>query len=198
MGAIRSQDVSGTQEAILDAAEATFARLGYEGATFSDICTAAGVSRGLPSYLFGSKEGLYKQVVQRAAQHLRDAMIEPLRACAETATASEGLSLMVGTYVDYLGAHPRIVRLLQWEMLSEPSESRPFAPSSVLFSEILNILRKMLAKNRRRDVNARALLGSVVALCFFPSMVGARIEGLGKFSLGERKRHIISLVTRGL
>lgn len=60
------RDLTTTKEAILDAAEAAFAEQGYHGASLQQIATAAGVSRGMPSYAFGSKDGLYQAVMERA------------------------------------------------------------------------------------------------------------------------------------
>lgn len=189
---------SASERLILDAGEAVFAQKGYDGATFSDICREAGVSRGLPSYLFGSKGALYREVVARAALRLRAKMIEPLRACASSATSEQAVAVMVETYIDYLEANPHIVRLLQWEMLSDPTEQRPFAPSSALFAEILEILVAIFAKEGRYADVARAVLGSVVALCFLPAMVGARIAGLGEISPAQRKAYVIRLIRASL
>ncbi|MFY9665078.1 MAG: TetR/AcrR family transcriptional regulator [Candidatus Cybelea sp.] len=183
---------------ILKAAEAVFAQKGYDAATFTDICREAGVSRGLPSYLFGSKEALYREVVGRAAERLRAEMIEPLRKCVPSASAEQAVTVMVDTYIDYLEANPRIVRLLQWEMLSDSAEPRPFAPSSALFAEVLTLLESIFAKEGFGAAAARAVLGSVVALCFLPAMVGARIAGLGEIPPAQRKAHIIHLLNEGL
>ena len=46
------------RERILAAALEVFAANGYEAASISDITTAAGVSRGLVSYYFATKEQL--------------------------------------------------------------------------------------------------------------------------------------------
>jgi TetR/AcrR family transcriptional regulator len=187
-----------SEEAILDAAETAFAEAGYDGATFSTICQRAGVSRGLPSYLFGNKEDLYRHVVQRAAGRLRDAVIEPLRKRAASASIAGALTQIVGTYIDYLARNRQVVRLLQWEMLSEPIQRRPYAPTSALFAEVLEILESVLVKNGRLDIQAPALLGSVVALCFFPFTVNNRVPAFGKLTVAERKRNIVALLARGL
>jgi AcrR family transcriptional regulator len=193
---LRPQSPSG--EAILDAAEATFAEAGYHGATFSTICRQAGVSRGLPSYQFGTKEELYRQVVQRAADRLKNAVIEPIRECAAAASLGDVLTEMVGAYLDYLHTNRQVVRLLQWEMLDKPGGKRPYAPSSALFTELLKILESVLAKNGRSDIHAPALLGSVVALCFFPFTVNNRVPAFGDLTIAERKRNIVALLTHGL
>src|SRR5918911_4763660 len=60
------RDAERSREAILAAAERLFAERGYEATTLQEIGAAAGLSRGTPSYFFGSKEQLYMDVLRRA------------------------------------------------------------------------------------------------------------------------------------
>jgi AcrR family transcriptional regulator len=50
---------SGTRDAILDAARARFARLGYEGSTMRAIAAEAGVDPALVHHFYGTKERLF-------------------------------------------------------------------------------------------------------------------------------------------
>ncbi|NUS00807.1 MAG: TetR/AcrR family transcriptional regulator [Kribbellaceae bacterium] len=54
-----------SRERILTAALEVFAAKGYEAASISDITTAAGVSRGLVSYYFATKEHLAAELLDR-------------------------------------------------------------------------------------------------------------------------------------
>ncbi|MEU4193475.1 helix-turn-helix domain-containing protein [Kribbella sp. NPDC026611] len=54
-----------SRERILAAALEVFAAKGYEAASISDITTAAGVSRGLVSYYFATKEQLAAELLDR-------------------------------------------------------------------------------------------------------------------------------------
>lgn len=56
---------SATRQAVVDTATRLFARLGYDGASVRDICTAAGVSANAVHYHFGSKEALYRSILER-------------------------------------------------------------------------------------------------------------------------------------
>ena len=67
----KQRDADRSRAAILDAAERLFAADGFEAVTMAKIGAAAGVSRGTPGYFFGSKEALYRVVVQRASATLR-------------------------------------------------------------------------------------------------------------------------------
>ncbi|MGI9120817.1 MAG: TetR/AcrR family transcriptional regulator, partial [Acidimicrobiales bacterium] len=61
-----ARDLDASRAAILDVAESVFAERGFDGTSMQDIATAAGVSRGMPGYAFGSKASLYEAVLDRA------------------------------------------------------------------------------------------------------------------------------------
>lgn len=54
-----------TQERILNAAETSFARLGYDGTSVNAICQAAGVSKGAFYHHFDSKQAVFLQLMNR-------------------------------------------------------------------------------------------------------------------------------------
>jgi len=58
-GAGRPPGESGTREAIVEAARAQFAELGYRGATIRGIAAAADVDPALVHHYYGTKEGLF-------------------------------------------------------------------------------------------------------------------------------------------
>ena len=55
---------SDTREALLEAALLCFAKYGYEAASIRLVASMAGKNTSLISYHFGSKEGLYRAVIQ--------------------------------------------------------------------------------------------------------------------------------------
>lgn len=62
---MRATAVTDTKEAILDAAEAIFAEVGFEKASIRQIVAAAGVNLAAIHYHFGSKEALVEAVFTR-------------------------------------------------------------------------------------------------------------------------------------
>lgn len=203
MVTVRQRDADRSRNAILDAAESAFAERGYEATTFSDICAAAGVSRGLPTYLFGSKEELYRAVVERAADGLRKTVLDPLRSAAERSPLEEILRLAVTTYLRYLAANQRIVRLLQWEMLAADSPERPYAPSTELFEEMLRILQPAFVRGGYTREDTKNALASLVSLCFFPftSRFAAKLTRIGPArdaDIAKLSKTILRLLHKGL
>lgn len=59
----RRRDAVATRQAILDSAREAFARLGYDGAGVREIAAGAGVTAMLVNRYFGSKEGLFAEVL---------------------------------------------------------------------------------------------------------------------------------------
>src|ERR1700745_508265 len=59
-----------TRDKIIKAASHAFARDGYEGASIRAIVAEAGVNQAAINYHFGSKEGLYRAVLQTALRAL--------------------------------------------------------------------------------------------------------------------------------
>jgi AcrR family transcriptional regulator len=71
---------SNVRETILDAAEVTFADLGYAGTTLREVAEKAKVTQALISYYFGSKYGLFEEVFLRRGRKISDARMENLDA----------------------------------------------------------------------------------------------------------------------
>lgn len=77
----RPEGASGNvRELILDAAEVTFADLGYAGTTLREVSQKANVTQALISYYFGSKYGLFEQVFLRRGRKISDDRLENLAA----------------------------------------------------------------------------------------------------------------------
>jgi AcrR family transcriptional regulator len=68
----RRRDAAATREAILEAATRRFATEGYQRAGVREIAADVGVNAALVNRYFGSKEGLFAEVIERAfdIQHL--------------------------------------------------------------------------------------------------------------------------------
>jgi AcrR family transcriptional regulator len=82
-GAGRPEGESNLRENILDAAELTFAELGYAGTTLRLVAHAADVTQALISYYFGTKHGLFEATFLRRGVPIteqRMANLEALKA----------------------------------------------------------------------------------------------------------------------
>jgi TetR/AcrR family transcriptional regulator len=120
----RIRDAERSREAILDAAERLFSERGYDGASLGEIAAVAGLSRGTPSYFYGSKEQLYVAVLDRAFQARQAATaeaFEPVRAWAADGGDPDALrgalTDAADHYMRFLARNPSFVGLVLREEL---------------------------------------------------------------------------------
>jgi|SRR5271169_150973 len=114
VGRPRGGDVAGTRHAILDAAEECFAASGFTSATTRQVAARAGVNVATLHYHFGSKEKLYRAVLDAVAR-------EEIPLLARGETPAERLSSAVEALWDFGAAHPALPRLSVLHRLAGPA-----------------------------------------------------------------------------
>lgn len=80
----RPEGESNLREKILDAAEVSFAELGYAGTTMRVVADAANVTQALISYYFGSKHGLFEATFLRRGVPISDQRLANLEQLQST------------------------------------------------------------------------------------------------------------------
>lgn len=194
-----------TREAILAAAEHLFAERGYDATSLTDVGAAAGVSRGTPGYFFGSKEQLYREVLERCLERVRAAV----RSGRERALASREppevvLAGAVGEYFDFILANPDFVRLLEREALDGGKQLATLPPHLEAAQEALGAIVTELAIDPAEEADARQLLVSMLALSWFhvvhgPTVLRALgIDAADPAFRDQRRQHVVDLVVQGL
>jgi AcrR family transcriptional regulator len=154
----KQRDAHRSRDAILGAAEALFSERGYEAVSLQELGAAAGLSRGTPSYFFGSKEELYVAVLERVFADREEAVeraTEPLRRWArdggDDAALRRALTRAAGDYMRFLVARPAFVRLLAWEGLAGGRRLRATPRASRALQDAFAAVR---AAGRRRGTAA--------------------------------------------
>ncbi|HEY3993196.1 MAG TPA: TetR family transcriptional regulator [Ktedonobacteraceae bacterium] len=128
-GRERVYDAQSTREAILSAAEAIFAERGFAGTSVDAIANEAGYNKSLLFQYFGDKLGLYSQVLMRSDREMSELM-ERVFGSMTAELADESMLLqaeefrtflatMIRSIFDYLLEHPRLLRILTWEMAAD-------------------------------------------------------------------------------
>ena len=111
-----------SEERLLEAAATLVATRGTARASLGDIATTAGCSRGLPTYLFGSKEGLLLALADYLVERFRTRLFEP---ALEQRRGLPALLTWIRVYVDSLRGPELQVRaacvLLGEALGSEPA-----------------------------------------------------------------------------
>jgi TetR/AcrR family transcriptional regulator len=112
-----------SRAAILKAAEIVFAEHGFDGARVDAIAELSGYDKKLLFRYYGDKLGLYAEVLKCADQEvhaLLSTIFAPLLEDENAASRADGwrhfLRRMVQVLFDYLLNHPRLMRILTWEM----------------------------------------------------------------------------------
>jgi len=73
-------DIPSKKERIIEAAECQFAQRGFDGVSIRDITKEAGVDVALIKYHFGSKQGLFEELLRRRAEALNLERLDALDA----------------------------------------------------------------------------------------------------------------------
>ena len=173
----KTRDAARSREAILDAAELLFAQRGFDGASLAEIGAAAGVSRGTPGYFFGSKDGLYRAVLERVDAR-RDAALRPAFAplvewaqgepAASGRTLDHVLGRAVDGYLSFLHEHPSYVALIEREAIEGGRRLAATSHHSTVIEDALRALRRGADRHGLRSFDVRSVKLAFVALCFFP------------------------------
>lgn len=110
-----SDETSVPDEACLDHALEAFAERGFEGASIREIAAACGVSHGLLSARFGSKQGLWMAAVEHGMGRLHQRMIELQTQLPAEAGVEQRLHAACIEFLETLAEFPAIVQLMNIE-----------------------------------------------------------------------------------
>jgi AcrR family transcriptional regulator len=150
-----------TREKIIKAASRAFADSGYEGASIRVIVAAADVNQAAINYHFGSKEGLYRAVLQTALHALmqgdgeQSSMGRLSREAALRRFVRRQLRPIISG--DDLAAY---VRIFSWETLRPSPVFRKFMAreAASFFAEAVDLVRRFLP---RRATDKQAVVGAL-------------------------------------
>jgi len=113
--AAQAERTAFTENAILDAAEAAFARRGLEGTRVREIAEAAGVNGATLYNYYAGKSALYEAVLDRGVRPL----ITLMEAYAAGPRERESTRALVAKVMAHLSQHPHLSRLIYLEAMAE-------------------------------------------------------------------------------
>jgi AcrR family transcriptional regulator len=175
---------------IVDAMRTSVGERGTAGSTFDQVARAAGVSRGLLHYYFGTKEKLLVEVVRRDC----DVRLELLDAqLAEARTADDFVAGLVASLDDLVRNEPGFVTLI-FELFTLARRNEEIATE---FAELLRRQRERLAgllraKEDEGVLHLRAAPEAVVDVIF---SLG---DGVAMRMLAEPERDFAATVRAGI
>jgi len=125
---------------LLCAAVELFARKGYAATTVREITDAAGVTKPVLYYHFGSKEGVYLTLLGDALKTFEALLEEGL---AQAGSVRERLKRVLGDALDLMLANLDIVRLVHSVLFGHP-QGAPFFDFEAFHHRFIGVLRGLL------------------------------------------------------
>lgn len=156
------RDAEATKAQILDAAEEEFARHGLNGARTEAIATRSGVTKAMIYYYFESKEGLYREVLQRPAIEMHQ-MFGKLN--IDELSAEEALKTLIRAAIAYEATHPH--RGMLWFQEANQNEGKYFKQGNWQenFAYIIKVLEKGIAEGCFRKLDPLLTSIQIAAVC---------------------------------
>ena len=199
------RDPEGSRRRLLLAGAKVFAERGPDGTSVAMVAREARLNRRMLYHYFGSKEGLYRAVIEYAYEHLCSVDVELAHMLLPV---EKLLAKMIRAYYEYFAANMWVVRLLVWENLREGKTARAL-DITTLKAPIVEALRIALARGRaegrfRRNIDERQLLISCMGLSFFyfsnRHTVGQAlgVELTSPKAIERRIRHVVALLLDGI
>ena len=164
-----SVPATSTRDNILSAATKVFARFGYDGGSVQKISKLAKSVDRMIYYYFGSKEGLFVEVLENAYRRMNDA---ELKLKLDTSHPIDGLNSVIGFVLSYYRKNPEFITLLNTENLqrgkhiAKSERAKEYSsPAIAIISELLQngIAQKLF----RKDISARNVYLLIVATAYF-------------------------------
>jgi AcrR family transcriptional regulator len=130
------------RDRLLSAAAKLLARKGYAGTTVREIVDAAGVTKPVLYYHFGSKEGIYLALMASAIKEF-DAALDA--ALAAGGGAREQIARVLGNVLDLILANLDLVRLVH-AIYFGPPQGAPFFDFETFHQRLLGVVRDLIAR----------------------------------------------------
>lgn len=163
----QNRNADRTRGRLLRAATRLFSRRGYDGTAVDDIVAAAGVNKRMAYHYFGSKDGLYSEVLRDVYRRLADL---ELQAADESRSPEETISGILKSYFAFLSDNPEFVALLSWENLHHGrfvSKHPDLLSKNPVLQRLGETVDQGIASGVfRQGVNVKHLLISLISLCF--------------------------------
>jgi AcrR family transcriptional regulator len=168
-GDTRRNDPERTREDILEVATQEFAEFGLSGARVDSIAEKTRTSKRMIYYYYGSKEGLYLAVLERAYRKIRS--LEADLQLAEL-PPDEALRQLISTTFDHDEQNPDFVRLVSIENIHHAMHMKRSSEIADLNISVVRTLQDIIDRGLatgtfRRRADAIDLHMLISAFCFF-------------------------------
>ena len=199
----------GTEQRILDAADAVFVRRGTDGARMQEIAEEAGVNKALLHYYYRTKDGLAQAVFRRVASAFMPAIIDTM---ASDLTLEEKAERVIQHYLEVFARRPYLPGYVISEVTHHPGRLPPLFAAIAGTQIKKRVLTKLAAQIDERvsagtlaPIAPEQFLINIISLCVFPFaarpiiMEALSLDGKGfdRF-IASRREALPAFVARAL
>jgi AcrR family transcriptional regulator len=129
-----------SNDRILKSALELFSERGYEATSVREICEAARITKPTLYHFYGSKEGVYRALVEGALERFR---ADILRALSGEAPLRERLCRMARAYVDAAMREPDLARFVM-ALSHNPQRSAPATDFVGFYNDLLGEIARVV------------------------------------------------------
>lgn len=197
-GSPRQRDAERTRGEILDVATREFAEHGLAGARVDEIAARMRTTKRMIYYYFGSKEGLFTAVLERAYAEIRAAERQVDVDRLDPVDAARRLAELT---FDHHDERPDFIRLVAIENIHRAEHLATAAGLKEAGAPAVDLLERLLQRGRaagvfRADVDALDVHLLISSFCFFrvanrPTFTTLFDRDLGDARVRQRHRQMI-------
>jgi len=194
-----------SKQALRLAAQQLLEQKPYRSISIRELAQQAGTQSAMVSYYFGSKEGLFLDLLQHSGEQ-RQQRLQQLGLRIQ-AQPDQAIALLVDNLVELMASEPWLVRLLQDEVLSQQSALRNGFMQAIpdrLKQGLLALFQQLIRQGvLRADLNPGYMVASLMSLVVFPLLaepVMSQVLNIDRNTIvsDEWKHHLTLVLTQGL
>ena len=193
------------RQAILQAAEEEFMRLGYAGARTTSIAKAAGVTHAMLHYYFRTKENLFQSIFEDKVQ-LMYASFQLHKMADPSLSLQQKLERIIGAYFDFFATHAEMPRFIINEVIPYPERLQVFQQElskgvGMLVATIVEDYQKAVQAGEIENVPLPTLLLDMVSQTIFTFIAFPVVESVfhvvdKQAFLAHRREECIAIILR--
>ena len=174
----QTRDAEATKAEILAAAEEEFARFGFAGAKTDAIAARTGVTKAMIYYYFGSKDELYKAVLERPAKDFVE-VFEGVE--LEQLPSEVALKTIIRIAIAHEISHPNYGRVLLHEAMENQGKYFHLTGWDNPINRLIAIIERGIEDGTFRPVDPWLVMNHIMGICTFyfnaqPNMRNVRPE----------------------
>ena len=198
-----------TKEKIVEAAVIEFSKGGYPGGRVESIAIKAGVNKAMIFYYFGSKEELYKVIINKIAGELFN-LIKNISNLNQDPNPEKFFETLAENYILFFSKNRLYMKIIGTDLIQNPVNLKG-ALMNFFDSEkkgiplnILNTLKEWYKQGKVTEPDPMHLFLNIISLCIFPLIARTFPEVLFDVDLNnekfieERIRSVKNILKRGI